>query len=42
MNIEQNKNTTREFRAENRQKFKNTQAELKNAVSYIKKKLKKV
>ena len=38
MNIEQIKNTLREFQAENRQKFKNTQAEFKKAVSYIKKK----
>ena len=37
MNIEQIKNTLREFQAENRQKFKNTQAEFKKAVSYIKK-----
>ena len=37
MNIEQIKNTLREFQAENRQKFKNTQAELKKAVSYKKK-----
>ena len=33
MNIEQIKNTLREFQAENRQKFKNTQAEFKKAVS---------
>ena len=39
MNIEQIKNTLREFQAENRQKFKNTQAEFKKAVSYIKKKV---
>ena len=39
MNIEQIKNTLREFQAENRRKFKNTQAELKKAVSYIKKKV---
>ena len=38
MNIEQIKNTLREFQAENRQKFKNIQAEFKKAVSYIKKK----
>ena len=38
MNIEQIKNTLREFQAENRQKFKNTQAEFKKAVSYKKKK----
>ena len=38
MNIEQIQNTLREFQAENRQKFKNTQAEFKKAVSYIKKK----
>ena len=38
MNIEQIKNTFREFQAENRQKFKNTQAEFKKAVSYEKKK----
>ena len=38
MNIEQTKNTLREFQTENRRKFKNTQAELKKAVSYIKKK----
>ena len=37
MNIERIKNTLREFQAENRRKFKNTQAELKKAVSYIKK-----
>ena len=37
MNIEQIKNTLREFQAENRQKFKNTQADFKKAVSYIKK-----
>ena len=37
MNIKQIKNTLREFQAENRQKFKNTQAELKKAVSYKKK-----
>ena len=39
MNIEQIKNTLREFQAENRRKFKNTQAEFKKAVSYIKKKV---
>ena len=39
MNIKQIKNTLREFQAENRQKFKNTQAEFKKAVSYIKKKV---
>ena len=39
MNIEQIKNTLREFQAENRWKIKNTQAELKKAVSYIKKKV---
>ena len=38
MNIEQIKNTLREFQAENKKKFKNTQAELKKAVSCIKKK----
>ena len=37
MNIEQIKNTLREFQAENRQKFKNTQAEFKKVVSYKKK-----
>ena len=37
MNIEQIKNILREIQAENRRKFKNTQAELKKAVSYIKK-----
>ena len=37
MNIEQIKNILREFQAENRRKFKNTQAEFKKAVSYIKK-----
>ena len=37
MNIEWVKNTLREFQAENRQKFKNTQAEFKKAVSYKKK-----
>ena len=37
MNIEQIKNILREFQAENRQKFKNTQAEFKKAVSYKKK-----
>ena len=39
MNIEQIKNTLREFQAENRQKFKNTQAEFKKVVSYKKKKV---
>ena len=37
MNIEQIKNTLREFQAENRRKFKNTQAKFKKAVSYKKK-----
>ena len=37
MNIEQIKNTLREFQAENGQKFKNTKAEFKKAVSYKKK-----
>ena len=37
MNIEQIRNTLREFQAENRQKFKNTQADFNKAVSYIKK-----
>ena len=37
MNIEQIKNTLREFQAENRRKFKNTQAEFKKVVSYKKK-----
>ena len=37
MNIEQIEDIIREFQAENRQKFKNTQAEFKKAVSYIKK-----
>ena len=37
MNINKIRNTLREFQAENSQKFKNTQAELKKAVSYIKK-----
>ena len=37
MNIEQIKNTLREFQAENRQKFKNTHGEFKKAVSYKKK-----
>ena len=35
--IKKIKNTLREFQAENRQKFENTQAEFKKAVSYIKK-----
>ena len=39
MNIEQIKNTLRELQAENRPKSKNTQAEFKKAVSYIKKKV---
>ena len=34
MNIEQIKNTSKEFQADNRQKFKNTQAELKKDGSY--------
>ena len=34
MNIEQIKNTLGEFQAENRQKFKNTQAEFKKDVSH--------
>ena len=38
VNIEKIKNTLREFQAENGRKFKNTQAELIKAVSYIKKK----
>ena len=38
MNIKQIKNTLREFQAKNRQKFKNTQAEFKKAVSFIKQK----
>ena len=37
MNIEEIKNTLREFQAQNGQKFKNTQAELKKVVSYKKK-----
>ena len=37
MNIEQIKNTLREFQAENIRKFKNTQAEFKKTVSYKKK-----
>ena len=37
MNIEQIKNTLREFQAENKRKFKNTQAEFKKAVSCIRK-----
>ena len=36
MNIEKIKNTLREYQAENGRKFKNTQAEFKKAVSYIK------
>ena len=36
MNMEQIKNTLREFQAENRRKFKNTQAEFKKAVSFKK------
>ena len=39
MNIEEVKNNLREFQAENGRKFKNTQAEFKKAVSYIKKKV---
>ena len=37
INIEEIKNTLREFQAENGRKFKNTQAELKKVVSYKKK-----
>ena len=37
MNIQQIKNTLREIQAENRRKFKSTQAEFKKAVSYKKK-----
>ena len=37
MNIEEIKNTLREFQAQNSRKFKNTQAELKKVVSYKKK-----
>ena len=35
LNIEEIKNTLREFQAKNGPKFKNTQAEFKKAVSYI-------
>ena len=38
MNIEEIKNTLREFQAQNSEKFKNTQAEFKKVVSYKKKK----
>ena len=38
MNIEEIKNTLREFQAQNGRKFKNTQAEFKKVVSYKKKK----
>ena len=37
MNIEEIKNTLREFQAENGPKFKNTQAEFKKVVSFKKK-----
>ena len=37
MNIKQIKNTLKKFQAENRRKFRNTQAEFKKAVFYIKK-----
>ena len=37
MNIEEIKNTLREFQAQNSQKFKNNQAEFKKVVSYKKK-----
>ena len=37
MNIDEIKNTSREFQAQNGQKFKNTQAEFKKVVSYKKK-----
>ena len=37
INIEEIKNTLREFQAENSRKFKNTQAEFKKDVSYKKK-----
>ena len=37
INIEEIKNTLREFQAENGRKFKNTQAEFKKVVSYKKK-----
>ena len=37
MNIEEIKNTLREFQAQNSRKFKNTQAEFKKVVSYKKK-----
>ena len=37
MNIEEIKNTLRKYQAENSQKFKNTQADFKKVVSYIKK-----
>ena len=37
MNIKEIKNTLREFQAQNGQKFKNAQAELKKVVSYEKK-----
>ena len=36
VNIEEITNTLREFQAENDQKFKNTQADFKKIVSYIK------
>ena len=39
MNIEEIKNTLREFQAENGWKIKNTQADFKKVVSYIKKKV---
>ena len=39
INIEEIKNTLREFQAENGWKFKNTQAEFKKVVSYKKKKV---
>ena len=39
MNIEEIKNTLREFQAENGWKIKNTQADFKKVVSYKKKKL---
>ena len=37
VNIEEIKNTLREFQAENGWKFKNTQADFKKVVSYMKK-----
>ena len=37
MNIEEIKNTLKEFQAQNDRKFKNTQAEFKKVVSYKKK-----